>query len=366
MNHQIDINDRAFLEKRYGKITTWYPGAIDQKTGRINPQVTQVSLGDTTYISLFHVKIVYYETPTGHWRPLSEVTHHHGNKDIVMNDNWWNVHPRFLSWLDKRCKLLGGELLIPSPFKSYPIPYVGAVRSIHNSIVPLKVGLTTSTFYPDPDPETTTTSAACFEDRGTVWTTHRSGTACRVVYANTSIYSSIGNGNGATAFSTIRAFMLFNTASIPDDDIISSATYSGYCISAGVQDGSNIIGYIVSSTPASNTNIITDDYDQIGTIEFGRHQNYTALQYEDYPLNSSGIAAITKTGISKFASRGYGDFNNIAPTDASEMEVEFYNADGVGTSTDPKLVVVHSSAAADFIISIDGSGAGMRRGVRIV
>jgi hypothetical protein len=349
MRDQIDLNDKKFIEERYGKTVGWIPGAVNQKTGKINPQVTMAVLESGQRVSVFHVKPVYYETPAGHWRPLSEVTARHGNKRIELTKDWWRVHPRYLNWLDKRCKIIGGELLIQSFISAIPTPYTGLMRSIHESFVPVKIGLTTSTFYPDPDPETTTTSAACFEDRYNVWATARNSAASRVVYGNTSVYASIGNGNGASYYSIIRPFILFDTSTIPDADPIISAVYSGYCYSAGTQDGANPTIYVVSSTPASNTNIVTGDYDQVGSVDFGNKTSFTGSAYNDFTLNASGIAAISLTGVTKFGLRGYYDFQNSAPTEAAEIEVEFYNADAGGTSTDPKLVVVHGVTFIPYV-----------------
>jgi hypothetical protein len=70
--HQIDLRDKQFIEERHGKIIGWVPGAIEK--GKINPQVTMAVREDGKFVSVFHVKPVYYETSTGHWRPLKEVT----------------------------------------------------------------------------------------------------------------------------------------------------------------------------------------------------------------------------------------------------------------------------------------------------
>ncbi len=140
MNDAIDINDLRHIQERFGEVVGWLPGAVTKETGKINPQATMTMLANGKLATVFHVKPVYYETPTGAWRPLSEVTTHHGNKKIILNENWWQIHPRYLNWLDKRCKLIGGELLIPSLISAIPTPYTGVVRSIHESFIPLLIG----------------------------------------------------------------------------------------------------------------------------------------------------------------------------------------------------------------------------------
>ncbi len=208
------------------------------------------------------------------------------------------------------------------------------------NIIAGKRGNTTSTFYPDAS----TISAACYKDDSNVWATTRDATASRVVYANTSVYASIGNGNGAGFYNILRAFILFDTASIPDADPINSATYSGWVSSVGEVSGTHTNIYVVSSTPASNTSIVVEDYDQLGSVDYGSASGFTAGQYKDFALNASGIAAISKIGITKFGLRAHGDFNNLTPDDTNELEVEMFNADAVGTANDPKLVVEHGSS----------------------
>ncbi len=356
MTHHIDTNDLVYLEQRYGKITQWNPGAIDIKTGKINPHVTQVILDDSTIVSVIHVKPVYYETYNGLWRPLSEVTVHHGNHTIEFTSDWWKVHPRYMAWLDKRMKLIGGQLLIPS-VSSIPTPYSGVIRSIHESLVPLKIGLTTSTFYPDPDVETTTVDGRV-ERSGVneTWSTIRGGA---------------GNGHTDTAtatdacwmymtstsnqFGTLeRAIYLFDTSAIPDTDTVSSATLSIYGTGKDDPTGLSPSLNITASNPASNTDLVNSDYQNVSDTTFATaigYSSYATTGYNNFTLNASGISAIAKTGVSKFAMRNVFDISNTSPTWSSNKWWGFSGAyaDQTGTSSDPKLVVEHSGATVTFI-----------------
>lgn len=357
MNHQIDINDREFLEERYGKLTTWVPGAVDQKTGKINPQVTQVHLGGNTFASLFHVKPVYYETYTGHWRPLSEVTVHHGNHKIEFNNDWWKVHPRYMAWLDKRMQLINGQLLIPSLY-SIPTPYAGVLRSLHESFVPVKMGLTTSTFYPDPDPETTTVDGHVYYDNYTgSWATVRNATNGQGASDNnTQLAVYVGNYNpGSDAYWIYRSAMLFDTSAIADSDTIDSATLSLWPTTVVNDDLSltNKSFRLVTSTPASNTAIVADDYEQFGTTAGGTDVAITSLSVGSYSwtytLNATGLGWISKTGVTKLGLRHTADADDEAPDApgyADDYNMAYCSsADNSGTSQDPKLAVVHTAGA---------------------
>ena len=352
--HQIDLNDKQFVEERYGKIKGWVPGAI--KKGKVNPQVTMAIREDGTFVSVFHVKPVYYETPAGEWRPLSEVTVHHGNRSIILNENWWNVHPRYLAWLDKRCKLIGGQLLIPSTFKSYPTPYAGVIRSLHESLVPVKIGLTVSTFYPDPHPETTSVDGHVRRS-GVVetWATIRGGagtfsddTSASREFAGAYAFTSTGNWN-----ELYRSPFLFDTSALPDTDDITAATFSVY-VSSKSDPHDEMSWCLVSSNPASNTALVNGDFTlstKFGSTRFATDKTYASIStsaYCDFTLNSAGIDNVSKTAISKFGLLTAQDFDNSAPTWASSTykHITGYYAERTGTSEDPKLVVTHSAPSS--------------------
>jgi hypothetical protein len=72
----------------------------------------------------------------------------------------------------------------------------------------------------------------------------------------------------------------------------------------------------------------------------------TTSQYNDFPLNASGLTNITFTGVSKFGLRELTyDIGDVEPTNVIHS-VKANFADVTGTATDPKLVVEHAAAAA--------------------
>jgi len=99
----------------------------ETKTGKINPTTTRFMLADGSYVSIFHVKPIYYETLEGQWRPLSEVTIGFGNTWIDFRGDWHTkMHPRYMNWLLKRAELLKGKdrlkVSTPSPVTVEGVP----------------------------------------------------------------------------------------------------------------------------------------------------------------------------------------------------------------------------------------------------
>ena len=221
------------------------------------------------------------------------------------------------------------------------------------NIVKGKVGNTTSTFYPDADPETTSMDGDVFRS-GTneTWATMRdgAGTGDDGAIRNPQINARLETGT--SGYSTLaRSIILFDTSSIPDTDTIDSATMSVY----GATDSANnwTIDFainIYTSTPASNTAIATADYIQVGTTAQATARVFSAFSasaYNDFVLNATGLGNISKTGITKFGMRIVHDADNTEPTFEASKDclIKANSADQTGTANDPKLVVVHSAVA---------------------
>ena len=224
---------------------------------------------------------------------------------------------------------------------------VKSTGKLGTNIVPNRIGRTTSTFYPSAG-AVSPVDGYVGKDDSSIWSTTRTGTAdvTNVTSALFEHRNLIGNGNGPSAFTLFRVFLLFDTSPIPDGDPINSATLSVYGDAKPGTVGGNETLYAVSSTPASTSTLTTADYNSIGSTSFGDSgTTFNLGVYNDIALNSSGLANITNTGISQFALRGYYDFNNIAPVEAvSENSLNYWAADQTGTSQDPMLVVNHGAS----------------------
>ena len=228
---------------------------------------------------------------------------------------------------------------------------VKLVGKLNTSIVPGKVGNTTSTFFPDPDTESTSVDGTCLDGSSTVWATVHDKADCSNPTDSSMLFDVYSAEGAADSFYNIsRGFSLYDTSAIPDTDTISSATNSYYVIGTvnGDNDGQDYIT-VVTTTPASNTAIVGDDYEQIGTTKQSDDLDITGLTngaYNDFTINATGLANISKTGITKFGVREGHDLENDAIALNANNTASMRSADFADTTSDPKLVIVHVAAAS--------------------
>lgn len=367
VSNQIDLNDLMFVQERHGLAVSSSPCPQNKLTGKIDPHVSQFKIlgakeGQT--VSVFHVKPVYYEHASSTdeemvWRPMYEVTSHYGNHLVIFEyEKLLDVHPRFMEWLKKRMKLINGQILITSPFSPVPTPYSFIHETVHNTIVRPRVGLTTTTVYPDPDPETTTVDGvADYDGSASSWATIQGATDGGAASSSgTTLQCYVAHQLSPSLYYLYRAFLLFDTSAIADADTINSATFSWYATTKiddalSLEAGNRHIR-LVQSTPASNTNIVVGDYDQGGTTGGASDiavASFTTSAYNDFALNATGLGWISKTGVTKLGLRHTADINNEAPVSPAGDDYSLiygYSADQTGTTTDPKLVVIHSSSVS--------------------
>lgn len=234
---------------------------------------------------------------------------------------------------------------------------------------------TTTTVYPDPDPESTTvdgvarrqgtdeTFATIIAGAGTnVASTSASNFYCRVVCGTSSGYNVLQ-----------RSIFLYDTSAIPDTDVISSGTHSlfGDNQTDTPSWGDTKIGLaLLSSNPATNTDIVTADYGTLGSTLFATNLVYSTFStsaYNDQALNANGISNISKTGVSKFGIKAICDHNASDPgftSAAQEGNLSGKFADQAGTTNDPKLVVTHGVAGGQTAhgFGFHGIGSGSAGG----
>lgn len=356
MKNQIDINDLAYVEARYGKVVATLPCPQDKKTGKINPQTSMFAIADKKdVVSVFHVKPIYYEHRSSTdtdlvFRPMYEVCEHYGNHSVVFKyEKLAEVHPRFVDWLNKRMKLIGGKVSVTSPFSNNPVGYNFTMQTLHYALVRPMVGLTTTTVYPDPDPESTTVDG--FITSGYYSTMALAVAATSGDGANpTSPFSPkrmfIRTLRNASGYYLGRTFFLFDTSAIGDSDTITDGVLSLYGLTNDFVNANSTRYVIVSSSPASNTDLVVGDFDQVGSTSYASINLASLSQtaYNDFTLDSNGRGNISKTGVSKFGGRSGLDFDTGTMSSGNDNIFAHYEADATGTANDPKLVVTHSSA----------------------
>jgi len=227
-----------------------------------------------------------------------------------------------------------------------------------------KVGNTTSTFHPDPNPETNTVDGWVYIDGTSAnsWASLVGASTGTAVDTSTSAasYHGMVNRDSSDIREILRGMYLFNTATLTDTDTINSAVFAIYVTTKQNQDGGAGRDQInvFSASPASNTDLVTADFDQVGSVAFSTEKDISAEivtgDFNEFTLNATGLATVTTTGVSKFSTRIGNDYNNNLPGATNRInEVRGYQADRAGTTEDPKLVVTHTAAAAPASIESD-------------
>lgn len=215
--------------------------------------------------------------------------------------------------------------------------------------------MATSTFYPDANPESTSCDGQSgYENGSESWAVMRAKTDGNFADANSvSVIVAVKN-SGAGDDGLGRGFLLFDTSSIPDGDTITSASL--WLKPSNVEsdpNGSYALA-VVQSSPASDTDIMTADFDQCGSLNSPdegatrvAHADFSLDTYKEIPLNATGLSWISKTGITKLGIReGYYDIDGNDPT-SGRSAIRFHSADNTsGISNAPKLVVEHSAGGA--------------------
>lgn len=150
-----------------------------------------------------------------------------------------------------------------------------------------------------------------------------------------------------------RGFLLFDTSSLGSGARIAYASISLFADGTGVSSDDSPAIQIVSSNPASTSNLVVADFDTLGTTVFGSiasgSWNATGSAENKFRLDENGIGNINKSGISKFGIRLSPDTSDSAPSGNNTRF--FYWADQTGTSLDPKLTVYYIPGIAATTVS---------------
>lgn len=233
-------------------------------------------------------------------------------------------------------------------------------RFSNEKIITGKIGNTTSTFYPDANPETTTFDGHAVNSTDDTFANMRAGSGAAADDSATVVtFGRIQAAASTDVYSDFRrSFFLFDTSPIPDTDTISSATF-GFTIEAGnIGNSFGLSISLVAGTTISNTSISVNDYQgTVGnTTKFSTDKTLASLTadgatYNNFTLNATGISAISKTGVTNLGGKIANDADNSAPTWSSSADsfANVNSADNAGTTDDPALVIEHSGAVVASI-----------------
>lgn len=218
----------------------------------------------------------------------------------------------------------------------------------------------TLTVYPDPDAETTSVDGRTRHYSGPLFTfanlRNQAGTNAYPSESPSDCEIDCDAGAvGATKWWLInRNFTLFDTAAISDAETVSAATWSIWAVSLYTDwaDSCNV----VTSAPASNTNLVAGDFNianwsgssKVSDTETA-YSAFNSGAYNDFALNATGLAAVSKTGVTKLGWRGKCDVDASEPSTVvgTSAGINARFAEHTGTGSDPKLYV-ESSVVSTF------------------
>lgn len=210
------------------------------------------------------------------------------------------------------------------------------------------VGFDTLDVYPDAHTETYTVDGEVHRSGvSESWATIKAGAGSS---ANTATATGDWVGLNSTSTRSVfailtRGFCLFKTDGLGSGATISSATLYLYHTSYTTGLGDTSV-QLVSSAPASNTDLVAADFTTCGSTSFGSFAAITGLTlsvYNALSLNATGLAAISKTGITKFGLLLGWELSGTPGTGKNtSTSAGFAFADNTGSSTDPYLHIVYT------------------------
>lgn len=177
------------------------------------------------------------------------------------------------------------------------------------------------------------------------------GTAKNDVLAHlTFIYMECGSDTNRY-YHLIRGIFLFDTSPLPDDAQIISATLSLYGV-IKIDAGNWLPDVnIYAAAPASNKALEAGDFDSLGSTPFCDtpigYNDWNIAGYNDFVLNADGLAAISKTGVTKFGARNANyDVAGVAPIWQETFNLDRYAftcyCAEKGDGFKPKLTITYS------------------------
>lgn len=194
---------------------------------------------------------------------------------------------------------------------------------------------------------------------GAAWTTLRNAATGTVADATTNPQVAVQCDQNSYADSKQyidRAFFAFDTSGIPDGATIFSANLGFYVVTKTSTAGGDIA--LVAGTQASTSTLATSDFGSCGTTEYATRRSFSGLTtstYNEWALNSTGLAAISKTGFTKLVLRGSFDLDNSVPTSGQRSSIDSARfSEHTGTSSDPYLTVDYAfeqTFTADMVIA---------------
>lgn len=279
-------------------------------------------------------------------RTAQEITDYYGT-ELVGNEaglvGYWKFNNSALDETSNNNDLT----LSGSPVYSTTIPFINNVKI----------------FYPDANVETTSMDA--YTRRGGVdesFATIIAGAGNLSGDTDTGSGTIIETSATSNQFARVqRPLWLFDTSELTS--IVNLTTGKIYLY--GTSKGNGLSGSpeydIVSSNPASNTSVANSDYGTFGSTPYSSkaYADYSASGYNEFLLDSTGLATISKTGISKFGGKINWDTDaSFGGSWASAQECSFSHYMSDNGNYKPMLVVEYTTESSSVSPSLSPSGSG--------
>lgn len=206
--------------------------------------------------------------------------------------------------------------------------------------------------------------------------TEKSDTVYSTVWAGTTAETAVPGGTGYIGqnwngydYSEWRAYAAFDTSSIPDTAVITSATLKIY----GYQDASTTDFYITvqNGQPTyPHAPVVVGDYNKAYYSGDGGSLTtvgFSTSGYNSITLNADGMSWISLTGVTKFCLRSSRDISGAAPsgnefvafgsTGVTVLEVTYTELTTPTVSTDEASNVAVTTARLNATVVFDGGEA---------
>lgn len=152
-----------------------------------------------------------------------------------------------------------------------------------------------------------------------------------------------------------RSIFNFDTSALTGSANI-SATTIGIVYNFKTNGLGDADPHFCGATPAATNAIPASDFSNIGTTSFGSigysSVNTDNTTYNTISFNASGIAAVSKTGITSIGEKISWDMNQSFTgswSSGADTRVQGIFADETGTSKDPTLTVTYTLGGSTFI-----------------
>jgi hypothetical protein len=172
----------------------------------------------------------------------------------------------------------------------------------------------------------------------TVYATAHDAGAGGITDKSTIIF--IGQTYVAPDYSLYRAMIPVDTSGLPDDAILLGGVVGLYGdADLSATDFDLTVVEFTGSNP-----IVSEDYHHFGATSWGSLSTaggFSITGYNSITLNATGLAAISKTGVTLLGLRSSREIVGTVPTQSERVVVK--SADNSGTDMDPKLDITYAT-----------------------